>query len=196
MLRFALCHTGVWAGKPEMDLQGCVEVLLKLARQGEGIWMTSRADVAIQIHVGLLKGHHASPSKWACCCVGLLEKGSWWHGTVAVEHREGTARAGWRWETSSQGTLLRVVRALWTQLVWMGWVQQSSNLKARGYNGVDKGQKAMICQRCGAAWMAHNLGEHLVSTECNRHAKSDWVNGNRWSQILWTTVARNNCVEH
>lgn len=54
--------------------------------------------------------------------------------------------------------------------------------KARGYNGMDKGQEAMMCQRHGAAWMAHNLGEHLVSTECNRHAKK--VIGLMWIDDL------------
>lgn len=54
------------------------------------------------------------------------------------------------------------------------------SLKARGYNGAVKGQKAMMCQRHGAAGMARNLREHLLSTECNRHAQRDWVNVDRW----------------
>lgn len=54
-----------------------------------------RADVAIQVHVAFLKGHHASPSNWACRCLAAVVWLSWRKavdGTVGVEYREGTTR--------------------------------------------------------------------------------------------------------
>lgn len=54
-----------------------------------------------------------------------------------------------------------------------------------------KGQKAMMCQRHGAAWMAHNLGEHLVRAvqqTCKNVIGLMWIDDLESYEPLWLEI--------